>query len=90
MDTGEHHTPPLHFNHHFGVCFHTAMSDDARHAVADLAHALGFHDEQQTTYVPYLNYIQGCWPGKRTKNEFLQLYAEVVSFFIGEASYCPF
>ncbi|CVL05077.1 uncharacterized protein FMAN_13039 [Fusarium mangiferae] len=58
------------------------MGDDARHAVDDLAHALGFHDGQQTTYVPYLNYIQGCWPGKRTKNEFVQLFAEVVTFFI--------
>lgn len=90
MDTAEHRAPPLHINHHLGICSHAAMDDDANHAVADLAHALGFQDGQQSTYVPYLNYIQGCWPGKRTKAEFLKLFAEVVTFFMGEARCCPF
>ncbi|KAM5366831.1 hypothetical protein ACJZ2D_010283 [Fusarium nematophilum] len=57
------------------------MSCHESQAVNDLARALGFQGEDQAIYLPYIDYIKGCWPGKRTKAEFLQLFIEVVDFF---------
>jgi hypothetical protein len=90
MEAVKHCTPPFPVNYYHIVCFYANMDDNESRAVANLARALGFEDGQQTAYQPYLNYIQGCWPGKRTKIEFLWLFTEVITFFIGEVSCCPF
>lgn len=49
-----------------------------------LARALGFDlEDDNKTYLPYIAYIQSYWPGKGKKEDYLQLFADVVDFFRG-------
>ncbi|KAH8898957.1 hypothetical protein GQ53DRAFT_361268 [Thozetella sp. PMI_491] len=54
-------------------------------SVAELAKTLGFDlDNERDICLPYMLYIQGYWPGKEPKSDYLRLFAEVVNYFKGK------
>lgn len=54
---------------------------------AALARALGFNTAgRNKAYLSYIDYVQGYWPGKGMKEDFLRLFVEVIEFFRGTSS----
>ncbi|KAI1358918.1 hypothetical protein F5Y08DRAFT_345216 [Xylaria arbuscula] len=59
----------------------------ARSSKSVLVEALGWkQDNGDKTYLPDIAYIQSYWPGKGSKEDYLQLFADTVNFFKAHAT----